>query len=69
MPELLKKFRRLKREIEEINPACDIEWRRRNKRGNVKQVIDAGCNVIVAGSAVFEGGKIAENISALRARF
>ena len=33
---------------------------------NVKEIISAGANVIVAGSAVFKGGNIVENIQALR---
>lgn len=33
---------------------------------NVKDVVEAGANVIVAGSAVFKGGNIEENIKALR---
>ena len=35
-------------------------------RSNVKDVIEAGANVIVAGSAVFGDGNIEENIKALR---
>lgn len=35
-------------------------------KNNVKDVIEAGANVIVAGSAVFSDGNIAENIKALR---
>lgn len=35
-------------------------------KNNVKDVIEAGVNVIVAGSAVFGDGKIEENIKALR---
>lgn len=35
-------------------------------RSNVQDVINAGANVIVAGSAVFSDGKLAENIKALR---
>ena len=35
-------------------------------KNNVKDVIEAGANVIVAGSAVFGDGNIAENIKALR---
>ncbi|MGL5764244.1 MAG: ribulose-phosphate 3-epimerase [Sarcina sp.] len=34
---------------------------------NIKTVVDAGANVIVAGSAVFKEDKIEENIKALRA--
>ncbi|WP_315114878.1 ribulose-phosphate 3-epimerase [Clostridium intestinale] len=33
---------------------------------NIKKVVDAGANVIVAGSAVFKNGKVEENIAALR---
>ncbi|WP_286906408.1 MULTISPECIES: ribulose-phosphate 3-epimerase [Clostridium] len=33
---------------------------------NIKKVVDAGANVIVAGSAVFKDGKVEENIAALR---
>ncbi|MGL4990388.1 MAG: ribulose-phosphate 3-epimerase [Sarcina sp.] len=33
---------------------------------NIKKVVDAGANVIVAGSAVFKDDKIEENIKALR---
>ena len=35
-------------------------------KNNVKDVIEAGANVIVAGSAVFGDGNIEENIKALR---
>lgn len=35
-------------------------------KNNVKDVIEAGANVIVAGSAIFGDGKIEENIKALR---
>lgn len=37
-------------------------------KDNVKSVIEAGANVIVAGSAVFGDGKIKENIEALRGK-
>lgn len=33
---------------------------------NIKKVVDAGANVIVAGSAVFKDGKVEENIAVLR---
>ncbi|MBM6861263.1 ribulose-phosphate 3-epimerase, partial [Clostridium saudiense] len=35
---------------------------------NVSEVIEAGANVIVAGSAVFKNGEIEKNISSLRGR-
>lgn len=33
---------------------------------NIKSVVDAGADVVVAGSAVFKGGNVSENIKALR---
>ncbi|MGL4773885.1 MAG: ribulose-phosphate 3-epimerase [Clostridium sp.] len=33
---------------------------------NIKQVVEAGADVIVAGSAAFKGGKVKENIKGLR---
>ena len=39
--------------IEEINPLCDLEVDGGIKEDNLKDVLDAGANVIVAGSAIF----------------
>lgn len=36
-------------------------------KNNIKSVVDAGANVIVAGSAIFNGDKIEENIKSLKA--
>lgn len=33
---------------------------------NIREIVECGANVIVAGSAVFKGGKIEENIKALK---
>ncbi|MBV7271944.1 ribulose-phosphate 3-epimerase [Clostridiaceae bacterium UIB06] len=33
---------------------------------NIKKIVECGANVLVAGSAVFKGGKIEENIKALK---
>ncbi|MBI6875051.1 ribulose-phosphate 3-epimerase [Clostridium aciditolerans] len=38
-------------------------------KGNIKEVVDCGANVIVAGSAVFKDGKIEENIKDLKGEF
>lgn len=49
-----------------MNPGLLIEVDGGIDKTNVKEVIEAGANVIVAGSAVFNGGEIDENIKALR---
>ena len=35
---------------------------------NIGKVVAAGADVLVAGSAVFNGGKVKENIAALKAQ-
>ncbi|MDU2490810.1 MAG: ribulose-phosphate 3-epimerase [Clostridium celatum] len=59
------------REVKEMaikanNPNILIQVDGGVDKNNVKDVIEAGANVIVAGSAVFGDGNIAENIKALR---
>ena len=59
------------REVKEMaikanNPNILIQVDGGVDKNNVKDVIQAGANVIVAGSAVFGDGNIAENIKALR---
>lgn len=59
------------REVKEMaikanNPNILIQVDGGVDKNNVKDVIEAGVNVIVAGSAVFGDGNIAENIKALR---
>ncbi|WML35136.1 ribulose-phosphate 3-epimerase [Clostridium sp. OS1-26] len=38
-------------------------------KDNIKEVVDCGANVVVAGSAVFKDGKIEENIQDLKGEF
>lgn len=38
-------------------------------KGNIKEVVDCGANVVVAGSAVFKDGRIEENIKDLKGEF
>ena len=51
--ESFDKIRELRAMIEEINPLCDLEVDGGIKEDNLKDVLDAGANVIVAGSAIF----------------
>lgn len=58
----IDKIKRLKKMIDERNLDIDIEVDGGIKLDNVKEVIDAGANVIVAGSAVFCSSNIKKTI-------
>ncbi len=64
MPDMLDKARRLRQYKAESGLAFDIEADGGINIGNVRRVIDAGVNVVVAGSSVFSGGDIAGNTKA-----
>lgn len=66
IPETLDKIRMVRQLIEEQNPSCDLEADGGIHLGNVKEVIEAGVNVVVAGTAVFKGS-ISENMTAFYA--
>lgn len=66
IPYSLDKIREIKELSDRLNPGLLIEVDGGIDKTNVKEVIEAGANVIVAGSAVFNGGEIDENIKALR---
>ena len=61
IPESLDKIRELKLLLDERKITADIEVDGGIYHSNVKEVLDAGANVIVAGSAVFKGDA-AENV-------
>lgn len=63
IPYSLDKIRNLKRMIDERNVNVDIEVDGGINLDNVTSVIEAGANIIVAGSAVFNGDA-AENVRA-----
>lgn len=60
IPESLDRIRELRRMIEETGRDIDIEVDGGIKLDNVREVLESGANIFVAGSAVF-GGDIAEN--------
>lgn len=66
--ECLDKVKVLRREITEKGYACELQIDGGAKLNNAEQIIRAGADVIVAGSAVF-GGDIAEKVKAFRAEF
>jgi ribulose-phosphate 3-epimerase len=66
IPYCLDKIREIKEFSNKVNPSLLIEVDGGVDKTNVKEIIEAGANVIVAGSAVFCGGEISDNIKALR---
>ena len=55
IPESTEKIRRLRRMLDERGLDTDIEVDGGIKKDNLKMVLEAGANVIVAGSAIFKG--------------
>ncbi|MDR3598224.1 ribulose-phosphate 3-epimerase [Clostridium sp.] len=66
IPYCLDKIREIKELSDKMNPSLLIEVDGGVDKTNIKDIIEAGANVIVAGSAVFNGGEISDNIKALR---
>ncbi len=66
IPSALDKTRRLKKMIDERGLDIDIEMDGGIKPDNAKDAVDAGVNVLVAGSAIFKSSNYAKTIIALR---
>ena len=66
IPSVLPKIRELREEVDRRGLDVDIEIDGGIKVGNVADAVEAGANVIVAGSAVFESKDYAATIAALR---
>ena len=64
IPETLDKVKAVRKMITDAGLSVDVEVDGGIHAGNVKDVLEAGANVIVAGSAVFKGN-IADNVKAL----
>lgn len=62
----IDKIKEVKELSEKLNPELLIEVDGGVGSDNAKKIIEAGANVLVAGSAVFNGGNIEENIKSLR---
>ncbi|MBP3610897.1 MAG: ribulose-phosphate 3-epimerase [Lachnospiraceae bacterium] len=63
--ETLDKIRAVRSMINGQNPSCDLEVDGGIHLGNVAEVVEAGVNVVVAGTAVFKGD-IAQNVAGFR---
>ena len=68
IPESTERIRQVRHMAQELGTDIDIQVDGGITRDNIKVVLDAGANVIVAGSAVFKGN-ITENIKGLMAQF
>lgn len=65
IPTSLDKLRRLRRMIDERGLSTRIEIDGGIDAGNINKIIEAGAEIIVAGSAVFGGGKPTEAVKEL----
>ena len=66
IPVVAEKIKELKALIDKMNLDIDIEVDGGVKPSNIAEVVNAGANVIVAGSAIFNAGNIDEAVKSLR---
>ena len=66
IPVVTEKIKELKALIDEMGLDIDIEVDGGVKPSNISEVVNAGANVIVAGSAIFSTGDIDEAVKSLR---
>ena len=68
IPATLEKLKLLRKKIDESHPNIELEIDGGVNFDNIEAILEAGANVIVAGTATFTGGEkeYANNISKLR---
>ena len=66
MADQMEKVSRIRGWIDEKNPACELEVDGGVAPGTCRACIDAGANVLVAGSAVYQAADIPARIAELR---
>lgn len=68
IPSMLDKIRRLRAMLDERNPTCRLEIDGGVKASNVRRLVEAGVDTIVAGSAIFNRERsVGEGVAELRA--
>ena len=67
IPNALKKVREARALIDARNPLCELEIDGGIGRKNIADVVAAGCDVVVMGSAIFAAADPAAELQALRA--
>ena len=66
MPDMMPKVAALRAMIDEKNPGCELEVDGGVDLNTCRTCVEAGANVLVAGSAVYKAENIPERIAALR---
>ena len=66
MPDMMDKVRAIRRYIDAQNPACELEVDGGIDPDTAKIAVEAGANVLVAGSAVYKADDIPARIRQLR---
>ena len=66
MADMMPKVAQIRKYIDELNPACELEVDGGVDSENCKTCIAAGANVLVAGSAVYKAADIPAKIKELR---
>lgn len=66
IPESTDKIRRLRDMLDQMDSRAWLQVDGGVYAGNVREVVQAGATVVVAGNAVFGGASIADNVQALR---
>ncbi len=67
IPSALERIARLREMIDVRNPTCLLEVDGGVKAGNIRRVVDAGADTIVAGSAIYSpGSSVKSAVAALR---
>ena len=68
IPAVLDKIRRLRADLDQRNPTCLLQVDGGIKAGNLRRIVEAGADTIVAGSAIYSPDQsVAAAMAALRA--
>ena len=66
LPDSLARIRAMRKYLDERNPRAQIEFDGGITLDNVQEVIDAGVDIVVAGSALFNAADMKASIAAMR---